>query len=290
MRYINKLIQKIFVFLAFRLPMIYRLALRFRSWDIPLNKQQSDTVVLMMTGKNLIGMTVISLASIAKNWGRLPRVIINSDGTLTVKQIQNSVRFWPGELSIEGWEDTKDFHKHKNRTALLNYGDAHPFGKKLAAILHHASAQPVLWIDSDILFFDDFTPFLPEPAANFMCGGSEDFIAAYDKRVIDLTGINLYSLYAFNAGMLYVSGDHIYEDFKLEQLLRKLHPVYDFCTEQSIFAYISSNSLGLIWPRSVLCSFNSDAQSVYPMVKVNKIARHYTSNVRHLFWRDAFYS
>jgi len=284
------MLNKIKGSLAYRLPWLYKLILKFKRANIKGYKSQLNVVILMMTGKNHIDMTRLSLLSVARHWVALPKVIITSDGTLSARQIKKKLEFWPGEIIAEDWEDTAKYHLNKKRQALVLYGETHPFGKKLAIILKHAEAGPVLWIDSDILFFNDFCKFIPVPGSQFSCGGTEDFTAAYHQPVLDYFAHNIYDTYKFNAGLLYVSGVDVYERFGLEQLIRSLHPNYDFCTEQSIFAHIASKSLGVLWSKDIVKSYNTDNQQVKAMPIHNVIARHYTSNVRHLFWRDAFFN
>jgi lipopolysaccharide biosynthesis glycosyltransferase len=197
--------------------------------------------------------------------------------------------FWPGELAIEEWKATEDYHEKKNRGALTSYGNSHPFGKKLAIILRYAEQGPVIWADSDILFFNDFTAFIPRHKTGFACGGSADFTTAYHDAVIEITGNNLSERYNFNAGLLYVCGQNIYEDFNLKHIIESIHPSYDFLSEQTIFAHLASKSMGILWPLQLIKSFHTDAQEIQAMPVEDVIARHYTSNVRHLFWRDAFF-
>lgn len=244
----------------------------------------------MMTGENFIDMTRLAVLSIAQSWSVLPKLIINTDGSMQTAEIRKQLRFWPGEMVVEDWKNTATYHQNKNRPALVKYGNSHPFGKKLALILRYAEQAPVMWLDSDILFFNDFIPYLPKTLSAFACGGTEDHTSAYHEAVIKHTGNNLYDRYQFNAGLLYVSGQDIYENFNLEQLIAAIHPDYDFCTEQTIFAHLASKSLGIIWSKDVVKTFNSDSQEIKAMTVENVIARHYTSNVRHLFWRDAFFN
>lgn len=276
--------------LAYRLPNLYRALLSLKHLSVAGNKKRSDIRVLMMTGKNHLDMTRLALLSIANTWSVLPKIIVITDGTITSGQIVKELDFWPGELVAENWENIAKQHTDKSRDALVAYGNLHPFGKKLAIILHYAEKSPVVWIDSDILFFNDFIPFIPKQVTGFACGGTEDFTAAYDDAVIKQIGTDLYSLYQFNAGLLYASGQSIYEDFDLERILKAIHPNYDFCTEQTLFAWIASKSMGILWPGEIVKSFHADNQQIKPMPVNNTIARHYTSNVRHLFWRDAFFN
>lgn len=276
--------------LAFRLPHLYRRLLRLKHINDLPPKRPLDLMVIMMTGRNFIDMTRFAVLSIAKSWSAVPKLIINTDGSIPAADVIKQLRFWPGELVVEDWQNTAAYHQHKSRPALVKYGNAHPFGKKLALILRYAEQAPVFWLDSDILFFNDFIPYLPKPASAFACGGAEDFTPAYHEAVIKHTGNNLYQQYLFNAGLLYVHGKDIYENFNLDKLIEAIHPDYDFCTEQTIFAHLASKSLGIIWSKDIVKTFNADSQDIKAMPVKNVIARHYTSNVRHLFWRDAFFN
>jgi hypothetical protein len=275
--------------LAYRLPNLYRQISKLRRITVAGNKTKSTQVVLMMTGKYHVDMTRLAVQSIANSWDSLPQLIITTDGTISTDSISKKLSFWPGELSVQDWQETADYHSAKQRPALVNYANTHPFGKKMAIILRHAEKQPVVWVDSDVLFFSDFTRYIPQNIKGFACGGSEDFMAAYHDAVLKKFEFHLPALYHFNAGILFASGEKIYEDFALENVLNAIHPDYDFCTEQTIFALIASKSLGIIWPLELIKSFSSDTQQMKGMVTKNVIARHCTSNVRHLFWRDALF-
>ncbi|WPU91651.1 hypothetical protein SNE25_20240 [Mucilaginibacter sabulilitoris] len=281
--------EKVTGSLAYRLPYFYRHLVKFKTRPKIERKVFPAATIVMMTGKNYLTMSSMSLLSMIKAWDSLPRLVVMGDGTISVPEIKNKISFWPGELLIEDWGVTAAYHSGKKRNALLEYADHHPFGKKLAVILRYAEQSPVVWIDSDVLFFDNFTPFIPQKRDGWACGGSEDFEAAYHHQVLRLLGSNFHDQYKFNAGVLYVSGEGIYEQFDLEQVLAKIHPDYDFCTEQSIFAQIASGSLGVLWSGNVIRNFNADNQQIKAMPVDKIIARHYTSNVRHLFWRDAFF-
>ena len=286
---LRAMLKKITASLAYRLPAVYKQLLRYKKCRAQIPEQNPSLVILMMTGKQYLTMTRLALISIVKSWQSIPSLIIMSDGSISTDRISKALNFWPGKISVETWGDTAAYHLQKNRLALVQYGNIHPFGKKLAAILRYAAQGPVMWIDSDILFFNDLTPFIPQAPGGFFCGGTEDFTAAYHEPVLKFYNNDIYRLYKFNAGLLYVHGDRIYEDFRLEQLIASIHPDYDFCTEQTIFAHIASTSAGLLWTRDMIKTFNNDNQQIRAMPVNKVVARHYTSNVRHLFWRDAFF-
>ncbi|KQM63951.1 hypothetical protein ASE74_12350 [Pedobacter sp. Leaf216] len=273
--------------LAYRIPIIYQFLLKFRPYKTRYS-EPSENVIVMMTGKAHINMVCICLLTISKKWSRLPALIIISDGTISEDKIAKRLKFWKGKISIDNWEKSCNYHLERGREAIGQYAKLNAFGKKLAIILHHAESKPVVWIDSDILFFNDFLPFWPKDIEETSCGGSADWKAAYDERLLSFFGSNLVKYGSFNAGMVYAHGLNLYEKYNIEFALNAIHPNYDFLSEQTIFAEMASNSLGILWDQNIIGNFHEDNQSLTP-TKKKLIGRHYTSNVRHLFWRDAFF-
>lgn len=282
------MLNKIKKSLAYRLPPLYRLILLKKKISLP-TLPKSSVNVITMTGKSHIEMLKLCLISLFGTNRSLPELSIVNDGSLLDQEIIHALKFWPAIFKIESLENVYSYHNKRNRYALIEYAKLNAFGKKLAIILHQAEMRPTLWIDSDILFFKDFTSTLPNVNKEFFCGGSEDFVRAYHEKVLN----NMKSLTVpkknFNAGLLYVFGDSIYEKFNLENVIAEIHPHYDFLTEQTIFAHISTYSLEVIWTRKQIENCYDDNQSLWPTDTNLLIGRHYTSNVRHLFWRDAFF-
>jgi hypothetical protein len=283
------MISKIKNSLAYRLPNLYRQLLKFKIIAPPV-KEKSGLVVIMMTGKKLISMTRLSIFSIAKTWAVLPNLIIATDGTLSSEQIKSTLNFWPGELEVTDWLETERYHSDKKRSNLVNYAHVNVLGKKLAFILHYAERYPVLWIDSDILFYNDFTKFIPSNIEAFFCGGSEEPPTLHDDRVLRFYNNNPYEKYSFSSGIMMIKGRDIYEKYDIETLFDTLSDYDHYFTEQTIFAHISSQSLGVVWGMDIIKNFTHDNLVLQPMPVKNVIARHYTKNVRHLFWRDAFFN
>jgi hypothetical protein len=283
------MIDKISNSLAYRLPSLYRKLLRYRKLTINEPKISSAHNVLMMTGESIIDMTRLAIYSIAKYWEKLPKIIITSDGSLSTDEIKKKLQFWPGELIVNSWQQTDKHHRDKNRINLLNYAQSHVLGKKLAVILHQAEIQPIIWIDSDILFFQDFNKYITVHD-DFVCGGSEEEHSLYDERVLNFYDNNLYNTFNFSSGLLTIYGTEIYENFRLEQLLLEVNNYTHYFTEQSIFAHIASVSIGIPWNTRLIKNYNRDNSQLKPMKKTGVVGRHYTANVRHLFWRDAFFN
>lgn len=242
-----------------------------------------------MVGKKHIDYIKWNLWSICNSWSTLPNLTIYSDDTLTTAQIKDKLSFWTGHLKIYTFELVNNYHKSRNRNALVQYAKFHPLGKKLAVILYHAEDKPTLWVDCDMLFYKDSTQYIPQiEIDSFFCGGSEDWITAYDVRLVNSYFKNLKDFEKFSSGILLINGKNIYEDFELESALDSLNKTYDFFTEQTIIAYLAKDSLGIIWDQNKMMNAMDDRQEIFPE-KTWPVARHYTTNVRHLFWRDLFF-
>ena len=243
-----------------------------------------------MTGKNFLPLFRMSVYSIARKWDTLPKLTVINDGSVSDDEIRRHIKFWKGELYIQPYADSVNYHMQKGRDALVKFSENHIFGIKMAVILHHAELDPVLWVDSDILFFKDMHRYIPSSKPDFCCGVTEDWYRAYDPAVLEILPDNrLGETPGMNAGMLYAFGKAIYEQFRLEQLLNQLHPNYHFFTEQTLFAYIASNSFGILWDQSIVKNTSDDNKEFRAKNPATMIARHYTSHMRLLFWRDAMF-
>lgn len=276
--------------MAFRLPPFYKHLLKYRKLSA-VNKPLTNLHLLMMTGKHHLPMLRFSVYAIAKNWKELPKLTVINDGTVSADKIRSALSFWKGNLQICHWSANANYHKQKGRQALAGYASIHPFGKKMAAILHYAEFSPTLWVDSDILFFKDPAAYLPPVKTDFICGGTEDWLRAYDDDVLKLLPPNdLHILPGINAGMLFVYGKDIYEKFEIETLLNQINPNYSFFTEQTIFAYIASTSLGILWDAATVKNTQDDNQEIRVIPPTHLMARHYTSIMRQLFWRDVMFN
>lgn len=287
---INFMLKRVKASLAFRLPPFYKYLLKYRKLKA-IKKPPVNLQVLMMTGRHHLPMLRFSVYAIAKNWASLPKLTIINDGSVDDHKIQAALNFWQGDLEILNWSVNANYHKQKGRTQLANYAAAHPFGKKMAAILQYAEDSPTLWVDSDILFFKDPIAYLPAVETGLICGATEDWFRAYDENVLSLLPPNnLHILSGMNAGMLFVYGEGIYEKFDIENMLLQIHPDYAFFTEQTIFAYIASTSLAILWDNNTVKNTQEDNQELRVVVPEQLIARHYTSIMRQLFWRDVMFN
>jgi len=107
------MIKKIQKSLAYRLPVFYKRWLHFKKIRKTVAKDSLDATVITMTGKRIINMTRLSVLSIANTWDKLPKLIIITDGTIATAEVESSLNFWPGELIINDWQLTEQYHSQK---------------------------------------------------------------------------------------------------------------------------------------------------------------------------------
>lgn len=287
------MIQKIKNSLAFRLPRVYNYVLDRLPLpnDSFVSKEQSELTLLMMAGKKHLSCLRYSLWSIAKSWSSLPRVIISTDGSLTSEQIASALSFWPYPVKVQDWKESADYHLQLNRKSVAEYAAKDPFGKKLAFIIHHSEINPVLWVDCDILFYNDFTRYLPEVGSNESnyFAVSEDWIYAYDVNVVEKFYPDIKNYKPVSTGIMLAYGTSYYNDNNLEEVIKAAIPTCMHFTEQTIFAALANKSLGVLWDTNLIKNYNEDSLSLSPSDVDTFVARHYTNNVRHLFWRDIFF-
>lgn len=96
--------------------------------------------------------------------------------------------------------------------------------------MYHESKSPTICVDNDILFYQYFICLIPQHSKETeTCGGCEDWTKGYHKEIVNFYPI-LSEFENFNAGLLYLHGKEFYKRHLLEEILKKIHPQYDFST------------------------------------------------------------
>jgi hypothetical protein len=280
--------QKALRSFAFRSgPIIYRRLLRILPAPRIRPKPLLRIPLLMMCGRSHLAMLEQALYSIAKNWSQLPELTVVSDGTVSLAEITARVSWWPASVKVESWEASRDYHRHRGLAELVAYAERHPFGRKLSAILAAATQRRILWIDCDILFYSDFTHLIPcEPEGKTCVLTTMDWLYGYDPHLLEILP-HLLTKPPVNTGVAVYEGD-IYEMCNLAPLVERTSTHCDNFTEQTILAEAVFRLGRIVWGLDVIRIFDGDKYSLRPsFTGLNWIARHYVTNVRHLFWRDA---
>lgn len=87
------------------------------------NKASLGIPLLTMCGPKHLLMLEQTLFTIASQWSSIPNVVVVSDGSVSLSQIRESLRWWPSSLEVMGWQELRDVHKDKGRSELVQYAD-----------------------------------------------------------------------------------------------------------------------------------------------------------------------
>jgi hypothetical protein len=126
------------------LPLIVRRATKTR-YEIPLD-------VFAYSGEQALPEQVASIRSFLQHAGRPRRFTVISDGTYTPRSIRLLERIHP-VVTVQ--QNTPSPPANVVNEKTRSYLSTHPTGKQLALIMSLPAIGPALYIDSDVLFFQD---------------------------------------------------------------------------------------------------------------------------------------
>lgn len=276
--------------IAFRSGLIYYIILKFIFIRKKKIKPKSEINLLIMTGKKQIPLLIESIYSLYFSCEKLPEIYIFSDGSVSLEDIANKLKWYPNPIILFHKDSCVAYHEEKNRYNLISFAKNNPMGLKLAAILQVSAKKKVIYCDTDVLYFKDIKPLFAnlEKVDSDYLSMSIDYQQSYVINLMEKYFNILNQKPYFCAGILLIYGD-LYN--KLENI------ILEYCiensnhfTEQTIFAGINKLYYNNSIDKTKVVSFDYDKLSINPTF-INKdwIIRHYVSPVRHLFWRDAFF-
>jgi hypothetical protein len=233
---------------------------------------------------------VLSVLSFLRHVGSPASWTIYSDGSHSDDQIK---------LLESGFEfikvEKRDWKKFKAlpddckeallpyKDQLLDYAGKLPLGKRLYYYLNHEIKKPTLFLDSDILFYNQASVFdliLNEkvngwylPDADWGCLDSR-----YKEK-------NSKQLYQVNGGFFLF----IHELANLTEgldFLKSLNFKYEYFSDQSIFHILfRSNDFMPLDPRIFILNSADQFDFSYLYTREQMAIRHYTGPVRHKMWQ-----
>lgn len=264
--------------LAHRVP--YTLRLFLKNW-VPRKVVAKNTIELnyctFISGKKYLQLLNINLITVYYKWKKLPNVIIVHDDTIDKEEIKYTIRWWPAKLLIYSWEELP----FKN-DSFKEFAYKSVYGKKLHVI--EALPKPLLWFDTDILWFDDWKKLKTDEDIK-IC---EDIDPCYDPYFVAKYPEIINKPYG-NVGLVYIKEELEFDRNTLIDLSEiSVHP-HQF-SEQSLLALRCIKHKIEPWPLSkVYLELEDKHRHTVSFVNKGWVARHYAGPSRHLFWRDAFY-
>ncbi|MGZ5504302.1 MAG: hypothetical protein ACXWGY_06540, partial [Chthoniobacterales bacterium] len=127
---------------AATLPALVRRRVRLRDADLPFE-------VYSYSGEATLPEQVASIRSFLRYAGRPMKWTIASDGTHTARSITLLKSISPLLTVVQ----PNEWLPTAIPTELISYLRDHPTGKQLALIMSLPAREPVLYLDSDVLFF-----------------------------------------------------------------------------------------------------------------------------------------
>jgi hypothetical protein len=250
--------------------------------NLGANLSRTDFALVAMTGSKIHHMTVQMLFSFCRAWGKMPqRLIIVSDGTRSDDQIQKDFSFWKGDLILAGWESCVSSYQG-DLNAMTKFAEQSVFGRKMAAMLHYAKEGPILFCDSDVLWFSPLK-CMPDRSGT-MIKVCQDIERSYNRDLISEMGWqHLDTRPPMNVGVVYLNGDLVREFPVMNEAIRRLQIPYLF-PEQTILTAVCKEKD--VWPMSEI---HIDLDDVGQWFTENPkwAARHYVSIAKFKYWRDA---
>src|SRR5215216_5999615 len=96
-----------------------------------------------------------SMFSLYRSWKELPTITVVSDGSWSAADFYPVFSWWPGKINVRSREQIVADAEAAVERELAQYARTSGWGLKLASIVLQARQQAVLFVDADILWFED---------------------------------------------------------------------------------------------------------------------------------------
>lgn len=275
--------------LAFRLPRLYRGYLELRRPGRLAARPGLPLTLLYFTGRDQLSLLRESLLSVHRAWPRLPELAVVSDGTLERADVEAFLPWWPGSLTAYDWRELLPNRPEGPDELLARFAGREVMGRKLSAIVALARRGPVLYSDTDVLWFryPRWLEPLLESEDRPTLVVSRDTVRSYDDRLVPDRLPRLAEPPYLCAGLLFARGD-VLRDSELEPILAFAAEGGVARTEQTLIAAAARRLGRESLPEDEVTAQIHDRFSLRPTFRHRPwAARHYVITVRHLFWLDA---
>jgi hypothetical protein len=252
--------------------------------------------LVFMSGRSGVGYLNACLVSIYQTWDKLPEVVVISDGT-PMEILKTELIGWPRQIKIVSWEEAATHFLEKGNTDLVQYAKNLVYGKKFISLMHLATKFPLLYCDTDVLWFA--SPEIPEIKDNapFIKMGRDVGIGYYtDEFLVRLEEEKCIVRPPFNSGLMYLHGDFStypkWSAFCHYLAVHKSGLPGPEHSEQTAFAILNNHFNGQSWwePTEILIKTDDEYGLGYTRKQFpGIIARHYVHTKPTAFWRDFIY-
>lgn len=261
------------------------------------NSEPAQLKVVFFCGSSGLSYLNASLISLFKTWGKTPEIYIISDGS-SMAEMQDRLITWPSKVEIQSWQFFANYFKENGNEHLYNYANNSVFGKKLVGILYYAKKFPILYSDTDVLWFN--SPL----EKNFKLGGvkpkiimGQDVGYFYHMPLLEaVSEQKCLTTTALNSGLMYLDGD--FSGYPNWDLLCETLGTYGkenssiMFPEQTTFAILNNhfNPNNSFTKGEILIKIDDEfsfkhTRNLFPKI----LARHYVNVKGTAFWRDFLY-
>lgn len=248
--------------------------------------------VVSFSSRNDYSEQILSILSFLRYIGKPIAWTIYSDGSHTDeqrKQVLTDFDFvriksinWDEIISLEDLccDDLKPYHHY-----VLDYAKNHAFGKRLFYYLNHPINSPTLFIDSDVLFYENASVFNTlineEPKANGWYMPDIGW-GCLDSRY---KAIYAQQTYQVNAGLMFLLKK--FDNYtKSLDFYKVLDFKYEYFSEQTIIhMLLKENSFMPLTPKIFILDTGDQFDFSYLYTPKEMAVRHYTGPVRHKMWQ-----
>jgi hypothetical protein len=259
-------------------------------WPIPRQpaKPVSHLCYLTMCDRANWLMLRESLFSLYRTWNSLPEITVVSDGSWQAQEFAEVFAWWPLPITVLMREEICLSALSAGFPELADYARKSIWGLELATITTQAKQHPVLYADTDILWFKDPVLLLGDPALwvkpraqrESNCHQRRDMALRHCPQVLEPPFVN--------GGMIALHGELMTPALLRSMVQDALPYPLDSSCEQTIKAAAIKLG-GEFFPEKLsLVEFN-DVHRLRSrnMKEEGYYSRHYVTPARQLLYRDA---
>jgi hypothetical protein len=232
--------------------------------------------VFCYSGESALSEQVASLRSLLRHAGRPEKITIVSDGSYSARSI-DLLRAIDSSITVA---QSTEWQPRDAPPEMRDYLATHPTGKQLALIMSLPADAPVLYIDSDVLFFPGASSSLRSLKSDAGALYLADCQVSADERLFrDAAERQL----PVNTGVLFLRKKLDWSSGM--QRFLELNAPPNFFTNQTItHLTMHANGAQPLDPAKFVLQL--DDQFIYPdrYAGADIALRHYVNPVRHKFW------
>lgn len=239
---------------------------------------------------------VLSILSFIRYVGIPVKWTVYSDGSHSQDQIANLEKSFNFLKVVKGlnWSEIKSLKGLSKEELipyeeyLIHFANNSPYGKKLFYYLNHSIDNPTLFIDSDILFYEQATVLYlvltEKPQANgwFL----PDFLwGCLDSRY---QAVHTEQVYQVNSGFIFANTpfNHLKESL---EFFKTYNFTYENFTEQTFYHQLLKDNSYMALPSKIFILDSGDQFDFSYLYPPKQMAiRHYTGPVRHKMWQKNY--